>query len=374
MNRGELSNGSFLVVMTSRVLLLLTIALALLSGDFVNAKEPDSAIVRATQRQVSEEVLKQLAKKLDDGRFAVREKAQRDLAAAGAVAVLPVQQAARSGSLEKSTRAVNILLEWSGSNNDELRFAALQHLSELSHRPAEAELARKILSRFREQVALTTLVEAGAKIRRDPRVVLNTSYLTLQVVFGPEVNPDAELLAAISEVRAISVVSFYSTKVSAKALKSLETAQQIQRIEFYGTEVSDTSIARLKEKLPNAVQIDVRNSAQLGVRGNTDRNDGLITYVLPGSAAERAGLRANDVVTHVDGYEVRGFVHLTSLIAEHKAGEKATLTVQRPNVEEPFDLEVTFGRWGEKDEGKSLTLQELRERMPADFHISNHRR
>lgn len=365
--------------MFNRLPLLPTLLVALLSGAFVSgafaeAEEPPQATTATKQHPIAAEAVRQLTAQLDDGRYAVREKAQRDLAAAGAVALLPVQEAARSDSLEKSTRAVNILLEWSGSNDDELRFAALQLLSKLNDRPAEAELARKILGRYREQVALTNLIESGAKLRRDPQVVLNNSYFSLQVVFGPEVSPDAELLAAISEARFISVVSFYSTKVTAEALKSLETAQQVQRIEFYGTAISPASLERLKKKLPSVVQIDVRNSAQLGIRGDINLNTGYIKSVLPGSAADRAGLRANDTVTHVDGVEVKGFVHLTSLIAKHQAGEKATLTVERPNQADAFELEVTFDRWGEKDEGKSLTLQELRQRMPADFHISNHRR
>ncbi|MEQ8210685.1 MAG: PDZ domain-containing protein [Lacipirellulaceae bacterium] len=360
--------------MTNRLLRLIALGVALLVSSPGVAKDSSPRKENVEKKVPSVEALERMVNQLDDRLYAVREKAQRELAEAGMPAVSVVDKAARADALEKSTRAVNILLQWSGGDDDELRFAALQRLSELESRPAEAKIARRILERFREQVAIKSLFESGAEIRRDPRLLVNTSFLALQVVFGPDAKTDAKILSAVAEVKAVTVVSFYSAKVAAEDLKMLDSAQQLQRIEFYGTKVSPASVARLRENLPKVAQVEVRNSAQLGIRGDITQNDGTIKFVLPGSAAEQAGLRANDVVTHVDGVEVKGFVHLTSLIAEHQAGDQAKLIVKRPNLAEPFELEVTFGRWGEKEESKSLTLQELRQRMPDDFHISNHRR
>lgn len=71
--------------------------------------------------------------------------------------------------------------------------------------------------------------------------------------------------------------------------------------------------------------------------------DGYVTVIAPikGSPAEKAGLRAQDRIIRVDGKDIAGLPidEVVSLI-KGKKGTKVVLTIQRPGVETPFDVEV----------------------------------
>ena len=67
----------------------------------------------------------------------------------------------------------------------------------------------------------------------------------------------------------------------------------------------------------------------LGVRPDPNAADGRVLRVLPGTPAERAGIRAGDVIGKVDGVAVGSSDELTGAIGEHKAGASVTLEVSR---------------------------------------------
>ena len=55
-----------------------------------------------------------------------------------------------------------------------------------------------------------------------------------------------------------------------------------------------------------------------------------IRLVLPGSPAEKAGLRAGDIITHVDRMAVGEPKTLAEMIGEHRPGDRIELTIRRP--------------------------------------------
>jgi S1-C subfamily serine protease len=63
--------------------------------------------------------------------------------------------------------------------------------------------------------------------------------------------------------------------------------------------------------------------------------------VIPGSGAELAGIRLNDVITQVEGKDMNEIEDLLKVINEHKVGD--TLTVKILRGEEEKTLEVTLG-------------------------------
>ena len=77
--------------------------------------------------------------------------------------------------------------------------------------------------------------------------------------------------------------------------------------------------------------------AQLGVRDNN------VTIIAPveGSPAEKAGLKAGDIILKVDDYEV---VDLnTEAVVSRVRGEEGVpviLTIQREGIDEPFEVEI----------------------------------
>lgn len=78
--------------------------------------------------------------------------------------------------------------------------------------------------------------------------------------------------------------------------------------------------------------------AYIGIRGAYPE----ILQVIEGSPAERAGLRANDIITHVDGREVAGMTidEILDLVRGPK-GTDITLTVIHADEQLPIELTIT---------------------------------
>jgi serine protease Do len=76
-------------------------------------------------------------------------------------------------------------------------------------------------------------------------------------------------------------------------------------------------------------------ATQFGVQG---RGGALISSVVPDSPAERAGLRAGDVVTKVDGEPIRESRDLQRTLLQRKVGAKVELTVVREKKERAFSM------------------------------------
>jgi membrane-associated protease RseP (regulator of RpoE activity) len=80
------------------------------------------------------------------------------------------------------------------------------------------------------------------------------------------------------------------------------------------------------------------------LRAQLDLADGeglLVTEVLSGSPAEKAGLKKNDILTKIDGKPVKGEEALAKFMSSAKAGQEATLTVLRKSKEQTY--KVTIG-------------------------------
>ena len=78
-------------------------------------------------------------------------------------------------------------------------------------------------------------------------------------------------------------------------------------------------------------------AAQLGI----EQAEGvLVGNVAPNSPAANAGLRAEDVITEIDGNKLQGESALAQMIDSHKPGDEVTLTVVRGN--ETLILEVAL--------------------------------
>ena len=82
----------------------------------------------------------------------------------------------------------------------------------------------------------------------------------------------------------------------------------------------------------------------LGVRGadgTGNRAGALITEVESGTPADKAGLKADDLVTAVDGRKVTSMIDLVARVTTHTPGESVKLTIVRGGNEQTVD--VTLG-------------------------------
>ncbi len=288
---------------------------------------------------------------LDSDLFDTRERAQKRLTEAGQPAIKAISQVARNGTLEGSTRALNILLAWSEAEDPKLVVAALEELATLENRPKEASLAKELLADVRENLALKEIVKLGGSFQLGVQIsgVINMRpERSVQVVIGAEWKGGLEGLDHLEEVPHAALVCFHSPPLGDEALPILERLPQLKRVELYGTKMSPQAIEELQTKLVTAV-IDVRSGAFLGVQGDTFANQAHVAKVVSGSAADKAGIKEKDIITKFNGQEVKDFVTLTGLIAQHQPGDSVTLTVLRPrpnDLPETVDLKVTFAQWG----------------------------
>jgi len=86
------------------------------------------------------------------------------------------------------------------------------------------------------------------------------------------------------------------------------------------------------------------NGAYLGVRGEGDGSTAKISYVQPGSAAARGGLKAGDVIKKFDSKPVTTYASLVGLIIRKRPGNKVKIVVQRGT--KTVNLDITLGKRG----------------------------
>lgn len=290
---------------------------------------------------------------LDDNHYAIRERAQSHLEEVGGAALDGVAQMAVTGSLESSTRALNILLAWSEGSDPELRIAALEKVAALPHRPTESELAGEVLTDAREAAALAKIAELGGRYTGDVQgtVLINNpralSLRPIQVIIDAHWKGGVEGLSYLKKIPRAKVLSFHSAPLGDEIVPVLLELPQVTRIELYGTKLSTEALKKLKEKLSTVVDLDVRSGALLGIRNNP------LQMVVPGSAADKAGLKPQDLITEIDGEPVKDYRFLIDRIATHQPGDTVTLKVVRiegkPRKPKQLDIKVTFDRWGKED-------------------------
>jgi serine protease Do len=67
----------------------------------------------------------------------------------------------------------------------------------------------------------------------------------------------------------------------------------------------------------------------VGVRGDPDREDALVAQVVPGSPAERAGVRAGDLIVRFGGRPINSFRSLVAVVRSREPGDRVVMEVER---------------------------------------------
>ena len=80
-----------------------------------------------------------------------------------------------------------------------------------------------------------------------------------------------------------------------------------------------------------------------------------ITYVEPDSAADKAGLKMGDVITKVDGTDIKSVEDLNLAKKKYSAGDSATLEVYRPDG--TVTVEITWGAAPREEQAQQQETQ-----------------
>ncbi|MEM9354209.1 MAG: PDZ domain-containing protein [Planctomycetota bacterium] len=289
-----------------------------------------------------------LIEQLESDDFTTRQSAQTRLAAMGPAALHTVAGAAAGDSLEGSSRAVAVLMQWAeDESHAELRLEALEALAGLKNRPLEAGVAQEHLAVVREQEAVAELTRLGAELGP-----VNSAYVfpnnrvgvQMQVTIGSSWRGGKEGLRHLADVRSAAKVSLYTPDADDLVLETLASIPNLRALELFGTGVTPEGLAELKRLRPG-LEPDVRLGARLGIGDGQFRGEkgALIGRVMVNSPAARAGLRPNDLILKIDGEEVENFKSLTDLIKGKQPGDSVELVVRKG--EEERLVEVTFDAW-----------------------------
>ena len=78
----------------------------------------------------------------------------------------------------------------------------------------------------------------------------------------------------------------------------------------------------------------------LGVQGEPNSKDAKISHIMPGTPAEKAGIKTGDVIVKYNGKSVGDFASLQTFVSDSQPGEKVSVEVLRGSDRIQLELEV----------------------------------
>ena len=316
---------------------------------------------------------------LDDPRYSVRRRAQERLVRAGVDAVGPLSDAVQSGDLETILVANRLLCDIAGELPPQYDGGAFEALGEIAERNIGvagglATIAIEDVRARRGQNAIRRVSRAGGifgeaviVVRsaelRDEYPVLTLppgfgstdqtlqwlrwieGYQKVQLV-GETINADVlsaiasrdgrhELFlfdgvldrstaTALASFDSIELLEIVQCKVEPDALETLLRVPVTGSLGMVGTGLSMGDGERLSRHFSH-VQFKFKVGAFMGVRVRTFSDTCTLSEVVPGSAAERAGLMKDDVIVRINDSLISNFDDLERTIAVMDTGREISV-------------------------------------------------
>ncbi len=276
-------------------------------------------------------------KALEHAEFRVREAAAQRLVSRGVTVVPFLAGLAQTGSAEASVRAFELLRQLHRDGDDET-FEAVESTYDALVQ------SDNVLAVSRAEAAIETV----SAVRRR-RAVASFRKLGGVVQFVSEEDPADD--AAPPPIKSAMINRHWAGGDDGlKYLRRIEDFRVPLQFQFRsalyvikGARISDEALAELKAALPGSVV--ERGPAQLGVKPSREVGDGglPIGEVVPGSAADRAGLQVDDVILEFDNVPIDNFEKLVEQIGVHQPGDKIRVLYARDGEKKTTTAEL--GEW-----------------------------
>ncbi|HWB12538.1 MAG TPA: PDZ domain-containing protein [Pirellulales bacterium] len=298
--------------------------------------------------QVDAVQVQQWVAELDSGQFAVRQNASRKLREVGLIAVKPLAAAANGRQSEVTRRAVDILDSLCESDDVEVAEAARDALESLVHSAHRlpAQRASVVLrgQRLRQQrAALVEILRLGGTVTS--AVVDDGELVIGLLVLGRKWEAGDEGLKYLVKLGRVEQLKLFGTQFTDEGLAHLTKLTGVQTLKLYSTEISEEGERHLQAALPGTL-VDRRNGALLGVAGIGDARGCRLTTVREGSAAHRAGIEVDDVITAVNGVATPDMTTLISTIAKQQAGDRIKVALERGK--QTLEKDIVLGELAEE--------------------------
>ncbi|MGE0757791.1 MAG: PDZ domain-containing protein, partial [Pirellulaceae bacterium] len=354
---------------------------------------------RTTANQIADWV-----QQLSASRFDMRDRATQALIQAGRTAIPAVLKAVQGTDREVALRSIIALQEIGARGDVDDLQAALQALESVSRQNPSAAVTRhatdalSTLMVVRQERAVEHLTRQGAVISHVSEDRWYNGSIGVQFatpVYSAEIGPqwrgtdaDIERLTWVTDIEQVcfegpqvkeswfqhlkALPRLHSVKVKRvpisnaglrelaqldgmwflrlmyvplddTAVPILEGARGLRRLLFISRNLTEKGAEQLVQQLGKA-SVDCPRGALLGVESSsTDGVNWTVKAVVPGSAADKAGMLEGDRVVAYNGQPVTDFPSLRTFIARNEPGDTVTLEIERGL--ERLTKQVTFGEW-----------------------------
>ncbi len=153
--------------------------------------------------------------------------------------------------------------------------------------------------------------------------IVNNNLIQTDAAINPG-NSGGALLNIKGEVIGINSVKYADTEV-----------------EGIGYAIPITDAMLIINKLIDGEKIDESQSGYLGIQGQDSSLGAYIYSVIPGSAAEKAGLQKGDIITEFEGTTIAAMSQLKELLSYHPAGDEVEFEILRPINDEYVEMQIT---------------------------------
>lgn len=143
----------------------------------------------------------------------------------------------------------------------------------------------------------------------------------------------------------LEILELNYADVGDDTLSTLAALPISQSLRLYGTKITPQGAQQLAKQL-DGIDIYCGRGGYLGVA--THPANTMVSQVIPGSGAARAGIREGDELLQVDGVDIKNFEDLRTELGKHGAGDQLRITARRRFSSNPTDMieldfQVTLG-------------------------------
>jgi hypothetical protein len=349
-------------VVRRSVTLIMAVALSPMSS-LAAQQTPSTTAVNSVVKPPAAEI-EQWIRELDAPEFAQREAATRQLIDAGSVAREALIQAAQSGSLETTARAITILRKWYTSGQDDLVEAAetaFEQLLESKNRNVasrSAAVLEQYASTIRQERALARIEQLGGTIEKSTLVGRfrggggEESHSVL-VILGRNWRGGEEGLKYLRRVTSLRGLYYLQDQITGKIVTP---------------GVTQDGLDELRRSIPG-LSIDPRGPAFLGVKTQVNVPICRVDEVAPDTPAAKAKLLAGDVIIRFDDQPISNFQDLIKNIGTKDPGVVVKLEILRGCDDNDLLLLERLNGLPDRDVANEH-LQKLRDRFGQKIHVT----
>lgn len=148
--------------------------------------------------------------------------------------------------------------------------------------------------------------------------VVNNNLIQTDAAINPG-NSGGALLNVKGEVIGINSVKYADTDVEGIG---------------YAIPINDAML--IIDKMIDGEKIDESQSGYLGIQGKDSTLGAYVYAVIPGSAAQKAGIEAGDIIIEFEGTTISTMSQLKELLSYYPAGEEVDFVILRPQGDEEY--------------------------------------